>query len=247
MRARESHDVKRNEEIQGWGRRYGEALRAYLRKGASADVKPAARLGRRAATLGLETLDVAKVHEQALCAIPPSNGSALARQSMIARAQRFFTELLAPIERTHRASRKAEVRVMELTRTLQERKRETAASKRKLKRGIARRQSVEAALQESDAERARLLKESRNLQRQLRYRIRKLIMIQEDGRRKHSHHLRNEIAQTLLALDIRLLSLKEAGMAGIRKLSKEIAETQGLVRQSGKTLMRLAHDSKKEK
>jgi hypothetical protein len=61
------------------------------------------------------------------------------------------------------------------------------------------------------------------------------------------NELRNEIAQTLLAIHIRLLALKEAGMSEKRKLSKEIAETQGLVKESGKTLARLTNDSKKNR
>ena len=239
--------MKHNAEIKDWSQRYQDAVCAFLRKGADADAKPAARLGRQAAALGLETLDVAKVHERALSATPPPKADAAGRRSRNAAAQRFFSETLVPIERTHRTARKAEDRVKELTRTLQQRKRETVASQRKLKQGIVRRQSAEAASHDVDVERVRLLKESDKLQQRLRYRLRRLMALQESGRRKHSRRLRDEIAQTLLALDVRLLALKEAGMAGMRKLSKEIAETQGLVRQSGETLTRLAHDGKNQK
>lgn len=233
--------MKSSADIKDWTRRYENALRAYLGQGGKPDVKPAVTLGRQAAVLGLETLDVANVHEQVLSSLAVSNVNATAC------AQRFFTEALVPIERTHVAARNAEFRVQELTRTLQQRKRETATSKRKLKQGIVRRQSAEAASRNLKLERAQLLKESQKLQHRLRYRLRKLMGMQEEGQRKHSRNLRNEIAQTLLALDIRLLALKEAGLASLKNLSKEIAETEGLVRQSGKTLKRLAHDSKKQK
>ena len=239
--------MKRNAEIKDWSQRYQNALCAYLRQGADADAEPAARMGRQAAVLGLETLDVAKVHERVLNATPPPKADAAARRSWNAAARRFFSETLVPIERTHRTARKAEDRVKVLTRTLQQRKRQTATSERKLKEGIERRQSAEAASRDVDVERARLLKESDKLQQRLRYRLRKLMALQEAGRRKHSLRLRDEIAQTLLALDIRLLALKEAGVAGMQTLSKEIAETQGLVQQSGETLTRLAHDGKKKK
>lgn len=230
--------MKQKKDVQDWGQRYGNALRAFLRKGVSSDVKPAARLGRQAAVLGLETLDVARVHEEVLCATTSSAGGAHAR------AQRFFAETLVPIERTHEATRKAEVRVKELTRTLHVRQRETTTSKRKLKRGIARRKSVEAASRDVDLDRARLLKESHKLQRRLRYRLRQLMVMQEEGREKNGRQFRNDIAQTLLAIDVRLLALKEAGMADINKLSKEIAETEDMVRQCIQTLTRLAHDNK---
>jgi chromosome segregation ATPase len=239
--------VKHNAEIKDWSQRYQAALNAFLRRGADADARPAARLGRQAAALGLETLNVAKVHERVLNATPPPKGAVAARRDRHAAARRFFAETLVPIERTHRSARKAEDRVKELTRTLQQRKRETAASQRKLKQGIVRRQSAEAASHDVDRERVRLLKESDKLQRRLRHRLRKLMVLQEAGRRKHSRRLRDEIAQTLLALDVRLLALKEAGLAGLQKLSKEIAEAQGLVRQSEETLTRLAHDGKTQK
>jgi len=48
--------------------RYQEALRRYLKQGPAASLQPAARLGRRATVLGLETLDLALIHEQALIA-----------------------------------------------------------------------------------------------------------------------------------------------------------------------------------
>lgn len=45
---------------------YQAALRRYLKPGSAADARPALRLGRRAVALGLETLDLALIHEQAL-------------------------------------------------------------------------------------------------------------------------------------------------------------------------------------
>ena len=51
-------------------RRYQAALRRYLQQGPAASLHPAVRLGRQAVALGLETLDLAVIHEQALLGQP---------------------------------------------------------------------------------------------------------------------------------------------------------------------------------
>ncbi|MBI3867228.1 MAG: hypothetical protein HY299_01750 [Verrucomicrobia bacterium] len=45
--------------------RYEAALRKHLRPGARQSLQPALRLGRQAVALGLETLELARVHERA--------------------------------------------------------------------------------------------------------------------------------------------------------------------------------------
>ena len=55
--------------IDALSRRYQAALRSYLKKGPRASLQPAQRLGRRAMTLGLETLDLARIHAGALIAL----------------------------------------------------------------------------------------------------------------------------------------------------------------------------------
>jgi hypothetical protein len=239
------HDVKGPDEISDWTRSYEKALRGHLRKGASADMKSAARLGRSAVILGLETLDIANVHERFLRPHGSSAPSKSLTEELEVRARYFFLETLVPIERTHRAALDADVRVKDLTQALLLRKRETIAAKRTMERCITRRESAEAAFREIDQQRTQLLKESKKLQHLLRTRLRKLIEQQEDGRQAQSLHLCNVIGQSLLALDLGLISLKSAGIAGMRKLSKEIGETERLVRQSAKTLTRMSHDSKK--
>ena len=52
-----------------WAKRYPAALRNYLGQGPRSSLRPALGLGRQAAALGLEPLDVARIHEQALKAL----------------------------------------------------------------------------------------------------------------------------------------------------------------------------------
>jgi len=55
--------------LNGLSQRYVAALRQHLKKGARGNLRPAQGLGRRAMALGLETLDLARFHDQALIAL----------------------------------------------------------------------------------------------------------------------------------------------------------------------------------
>lgn len=80
------------------------------------------------------------------------------------------------------------------------------------------------------------------LESQLRDQMRQILRTQENERKKTSQELQNEIAQVLLAIHLRLLTLKEAAKANTERLKKEIAETQVLVKQSVLAIRRLLHE-----
>jgi hypothetical protein len=60
--------------LLGLSQRYVAALRKHLQQGPQASLKPALRLGREAVTLGLETLELARIHEQSLATLELSKG-----------------------------------------------------------------------------------------------------------------------------------------------------------------------------
>ena len=60
--------------------------------------------------LDLETLDLARIHEQALITLVLPGYSASARDAMVRRAGKFFAEAITPIEKTHRTAREANIR-----------------------------------------------------------------------------------------------------------------------------------------
>ena len=68
--------------------------------------------------MGLETLDLAKIHEQALMALMSPSRSPGARDGMIKRAQAFFIKAVTPIEKTHRTTMEANVRLGQLNEKL---------------------------------------------------------------------------------------------------------------------------------
>jgi len=231
-----------NAQHSKWSAGYQTALRKFLAQGARASPRSALAQGRRALALGLEPLDLARFHKQALSALARPQDSARAKQAIETRATRYFEEAIVPLEDTHRAARQSVGRVQQLAHTLRQRTAETAVATRRLARGVDRRRGAEADLKKSTVLRTRLIKESARLQKSLRDQTHVILATQETKRRHASNQLQNEIAQTLLAISIRLSALNKTTKVSTEHLQREIAETQRLVRQSAKTIQRLAHE-----
>lgn len=215
-----------------WCRRYQMAMRRFLQQDTSASLLPAARVGRQAVTLGLETLDVANYHKLALTALAPRGSTPrTTRHKTTARAKIFFAAVIVPIEATHRAALKAEIRIAELTRTLRQRSHESSVSARRHQRAIARRQAAEAVLKKNADRHAKLLAEAQRLQNRLRRQAHELLSAQENERQKTGRELRNEVSQTLLAIDLSLLALKTSAGGDTERLEKELANAERMVGQ----------------
>jgi hypothetical protein len=95
----------------GLSRRYQAALRKHPTHGSLASSKPAQRLGRQPMHLGHETLDLARIHEQALITLELPSYSARTRNVMVRRAGALFVEAITPIEHDHRAGYGKEIPV----------------------------------------------------------------------------------------------------------------------------------------
>jgi len=222
--------------------RYAAALRTFLKQGPRAGLQPARGLGRKAMALGLETLDMARIHEVALATLVLPSHSSRARKGMIERTEIFFVEAINPIEATHRAARETSTDLNRLTNTLSRRSAELAASGRHLKRGIVQRKAAEEALKKSGKHRTDLLERSQLVQEYLRQLTRQILSAHEYKRTKISRELHDEIAQTLLGINVRLLALKNEATTNAKGLKKEIANTRRLVEKSKKTLSRFADE-----
>jgi signal transduction histidine kinase len=224
--------------LSGLSGRYLAALQRHLKQGPRASLQPARGLGRQAVSLGLETLDVARIHEGALAALELGSR----RNGLIKRADLFFTETITPIEETHRAALTANARYSQLNKTLGQRTVELDASHRSLKRDITQRKTVEAALKQSGEHSQKLLEESLALQKHLQHLAHRILSAQEDNRNRISHELQDEIAQTLLGINVRLLTVKKGAELHTKGLRKEIANTQRLVNISAKSIERFARE-----
>lgn len=220
--------------------RYATALRTYLKPGAPPGLQAARELGRRAVALGVETLELARIHERAMSLLKISKAKVNPRP----RADSFFTEVNGAIEQTHRAARQNKVSLSRLEESLDECTHELAASNRQVQRGVVRRKSMEVAAVKTGKEHSKSLEESLELQTRLRQLTHRMMSAQEHERTKISHELQDEIAQTLLGINVRLLSLKNQARTNTQGFHDEISSTQRLVLESAKFVRRFARELK---
>lgn len=221
-------------------RPYRAALRRYLKPGASTSLRPAMKLGRQAVALGLETLDLALIHEQCVIGMMKSGNAPAVRSRMVLRARKFFAEAIVAMEETHRSALEANAHLSRLNRGLSRRTLDLATSNRQLKREIARRQTVEETLRKSELHSRRLLDHSRQLQEQLRHLSRRILLAQEEERKRISRELHDVIAQMLTGINLRLASLKLEATANTKGLGQKISRTQRLVERSVDRVHRFA-------
>jgi signal transduction histidine kinase len=228
--------------LTGISRRYAAELGKHLKRGPRVGLQPARRLGRQAMFTGLETLDLARIHERALIALVLPTYSPGTRDTMIRRAGAFFAEVITPIEKTHRTAREANLRLNEMIGKLHRRSADLKFSNRQLKREIVQRKSVEASLRNSERHYGKLLEQSHLLQGQLRHLSRQLLLAQEEERKRISRELHDEIAQTLTSINVRLAALNTAATVNTKDLQKKIAGAQRMVEKSVDIVHRFARE-----
>ena len=78
--------MKRN--LNGLSQQYQAALRRHLKQSRPATLQPAKGLGHQAMTIGIETLDLARIHEQALIKLVLPGYSSGTREVMVRRGRR---------------------------------------------------------------------------------------------------------------------------------------------------------------
>jgi len=223
-------------------RDYYLALRKHLNQSDGSDMEPARELGRQAMAIGLETLDLARLHEIALASLMVPSASSAINHNIIGRAGLFFAEAITPIEQTHRGAREANTHLNQIVKSLSERTLELATSVEDLKQEIIQRKSVEESLRASELTSSILLDNSRRMQAELRNLSRQLLSVQEEERRKISRELHDVIAQTLTGINVRLASLKTESYDSVAKLHKRITSTQRLVEKSVDIVHRFARE-----
>jgi signal transduction histidine kinase len=229
--------------LNGFSRRYHAALRRHLaQQGRKTVPPPASGLGRQAMMIGLETLDLARIHEEALVTLVLPSYSPDSRAGIVRRAGTFFAEAITPIEKTHRTAQEANSYLNQVIQTLSERSLELTAANRRLKQEIIQRRSAEESLKKSEQHYTQLLEQSRRMQEQLRLLSRQLLLAQEEERKKISRELHDVIAQTLTSINVQLATLKKEAALDARGLERNIARTQKLVEQSVDVVHRFARE-----
>lgn len=223
-------------------RPYHAALQTYLQQGPGSSMEPARELGRKAVSLGLETLDMARMHDTALSVLVPTGTPNETNVGQLGRAGLFFAEAITPIETTHRGAREAKAHLNKIVTSLSERTLELADSVQELKQEIIQRNVVEESLRTSQATSSELLAKSLQMQEELRHLSRQLLTVQEAERQKISRELHDVIAQTLTGINVRLATLSGESKISTKDLQQKIARTQRLVEKSVDIVHRFARE-----
>ncbi|MEI7926960.1 MAG: sensor histidine kinase [Verrucomicrobiales bacterium] len=229
-------------EPRSLSRSYLAELRKHLKAGTRTSVTSARKLGMKAVALGLETLHIAKIHEEALILLASAQDSSRVRREVIRRAGIFFAEAITPIEEAHRGARESNVQLKQMIETLTLRTNELEVSNEELMLEINHRKAVEDDLRISEGTSSQLLSRSLQMQEEMRNLSRRLLSVQEEERKRISRELHDVIGQTLTGINVRLNSLKSQSTASSTELHREIGITQKLVEKSLEIVHRFARD-----
>jgi signal transduction histidine kinase len=222
--------------------RYQAALRTHLSQGEQASLDSARGLGSQALAAGLQTLDLAKLHERTLVNELLPGCAFSKRAAFIKQAGVFFAAAITPLEKTHSSAQQATLHLKQFIEALSQRTVELAASNLELGLEVVQRKAVEAALKKSERHYSQLLQQSDRLQEQLRRLSRQILSAQEDERRKISRELHDVIAQTLTGINVRLANLRKEAAITTDGLEQNIARTQRLVQHSVEIVHRFARE-----
>lgn len=228
--------------ILNFSRRYQSALRTHLTQTQPGSLELARGLGSDALSAGLQTLDLAKLHEQTLVKDVLPGCARNKRTSIIRQAGAFFALAITPIAKTQSRAQQATAHLKKFIETLSQRTVELAASNLELNLEITQRKAVEEALKKSERHYSQLLVQSDRLQEQLRRLSRQILSAQEEERKKISRELHDVIAQTLTGINIRLATLKKEASINTKGLNRNIARTQRQVEKSVHIVHRFARE-----
>lgn len=221
---------------------YQQALHQYLAPGASNGVEAALQLGKQAVDLRLGTLDLAQIHEEALLHHVPLPDRPAIRKRIAGRSRRFFAAAVTAMEKTHRSAAESNALLIRLNKALSLRTQDLAASNEQLKQEVTRRKAAEETLRHSERHAITLLAQSRCLQEQLKYLSHRVILVQEEERKRISRELHDVVAQMLSGINVRLTALKMEAVASTKGLGRKISRTQKLVEKSVDIVHRFARE-----
>ena len=224
-----------------WSQRYLVALRKHLKQGGQASLESARGLGRQALDAGLQTLDLAKIHEQALITELLPGCAARQRATFIKQAGIFFAVAITPVEKTHHHAQGMTAHLRELV-MMSERTVDLAGCNLALGLKIAEHEAVEEVLRKKEQHYKQVLKESDHLHEELRQLSRQVLSAQEEERRAISRELHDVVAQTLTAINVRLAALKHTALHDTEDLDQNIARTQRLIGESVDIVHRFARE-----
>jgi signal transduction histidine kinase len=105
---------------------------------------------------------------------------------------------------------------------------------------ITKRRAGEKSLRESRRSQGIMLKHAKQMEEELRLLSHQILHTQEEERKRISQDLHDEIAQTLVAINIHLATLAQGAASNPEGIASKIVETQKMVEQSVESVHRFA-------
>jgi len=209
--------------------RYQRALQRYLKQDDPTKLSAARAIGVFFRASGVDTLELAKLHEDVLVTEALLKCPVKDRGKIIAMAGDFYAAVITPIEKVD--SRRTEVFISrgKLIEQLSRRTVELVVSNIERRLEIIQRNKVETELREKELRCRQLLEQESTLRLHSRRLSHRLLTIQEDERKRISHELHDVISQTLLGINVHLAILKQEAEHDSANLEKSISRTQHLV------------------
>jgi signal transduction histidine kinase len=225
-----------------FSKRYQTALGEHLKRGLRASLRRAHELGIEAAAIGLEPLTLARIHERSLRSLVLPGGTPADALEMVRRAAKYFAEAITPMEKTHRGALEANAHLGRVVESLRRRSSDLSTANSELKKEIVQRKTAEKSLRKSQQHYAELLKQSHQMQEELRFLSHQILSAQEEERKKISRELHDQIGQVLTAINAELATLKMDATADTKELRRRITSTQRLVEKSVELVHRFARE-----
>lgn len=219
---------------------YQRALRKHLNQTQKIDCSSASGLGAKGLVAGLETLDLAILHEKTLVVDLLPSYPAARRNGIIKRAAAFFAAAISPDlpDETLRGALGLK-RVIE---ALSDRMVQLATANQLLGQEVAHRKEVECSLMKSEKQNLKSLERSNHLREQLRTMSHQMLTTQEQERKKISRELHDVIAQELMGIHVQLATLKAVAGLKAKGLNRDITLTQRKVIKSAEIIHQFARE-----
>jgi signal transduction histidine kinase len=208
------------QKLAGLSQRYLLALQKYLERGSQANALAAFRLGSEGFALGLKPARLIRIHQRVLTRLGPFSQ----KKGLIKKGRIFLSLATLAFGKTGRAAPGNKISLNG----------QTVPVKRSVIGKNASRLNGKSN--------GKSLAESLRRQKRLRQLTHLVLAAQEDERKHLSCGLHNDIAQTLIGINARLLLLKEKAQSNPAGLKKEIASTQRLVLKSARFVHQFARE-----
>lgn len=176
------------------------------------------------------------MHERCLQQLPGLRGRSVVQE----RAGLFFRDVIRPLLARVAVISRSRLATSRLELRLKRRNAELESTRARLQRSVLVRQRLQATLKRSGDQNSRLLAQSLRMQEVFRQTTRRVLIRMEEERGKVSRQLHDDVAQTLLGINVRLISMRKDASDQSRWFRNRMASTRRLVGQSAKSMKSMA-------